>query len=727
MNGGGSASEPGERLTGVVERVTYHNAENGFCVLRIRLRGHRDLETLIGHAPSVTVGEYVSAIGEWVIDREHGRQFKAARLSILPPNTTVGIEKYLASGLIRGIGPIFAKRLVNAFGTDVFSVIETTPGRLREIDGIGETRAQRIVAGWADQRVIRDIMVFLHANGVSTSRAVRIFKTYGQDAIDLIKENPYRLARDIKGIGFVSADAIAGNMGIEPTSLIRARAGISHALMEAVGEGHCGLPRGDLIPLAVKLLGIPEPIIEQALGLEIVEGTVTEDTLDAEPADFLTALYRAEAAIAKRLLSLREGRPPWPAIETEKALPWVQARLAVQLSESQREAVRLALQSKVMVITGGPGVGKTTLVKSILTILGAKRLKVALCAPTGRAAKRLSETTGGEAKTIHRLLEVNPRSGRFTRNENHPLDCDLLVADECSMIDVPLMHALLRAVPPQAAILLVGDVDQLPSVGPGQVLADIIDSGAVALVRLTEVFRQAAESRIIVNAHRINHGQMPEWEARPGSDFYFIVAEDPEDVVRKIIAVVKARIPNQFGFDPIRDIQVLCPMNRGVTGARALNMSLQAVLNPAAPGIERFGWRFAVGDKVMQTENDYDKEVFNGDIGFIRSLDEDNQELLIDFDGRGVPYPFADLDQLALAYATTIHKSQGSEYPAVVIPVTMQHYVMLKRKLVYTGVTRGRKLVVLIGQKKALAAAVKSADAGRRWSKLAGWLRTRST
>jgi len=727
MSDDSPASPRAETLAGLVERVTYHNAENGFCVLRIKVRGHKQLETLIGHAPSVTVGEYASAIGEWVIDREHGRQFKAGQLRVLPPTTEVGIERYLASGLIRGIGPAYAQRLVKAFGTEVFSVIEATPAKLREIEGIGEVRARRIVEGWADQRVIRDIMIFLHANRVSTSRAVRIFKTYGQNAIDMVKENPYRLARDIKGIGFLSADTIARNMGIEPTSILRARAGISHALMDAVSDGHCGLPRKDLIPLAVKLLEIPEAIIEEALALEIVEGTVIEDTLDEEPAVFLATLYRAERAIATRLLALLKATTPWPPIDPDKALPWVQEKLAVQLSESQRQAVRLALQSKVLVITGGPGVGKTTLVKSILTIVGAKRLRVALCAPTGRAAKRLSDSTGLKAKTIHRLLEVNPQSGGFTRDEDNPLDCDLLVADECSMVDVPIMHALLKAVPQRAALLLVGDVDQLPSVGPGQVLTDIIDSGAVPVVRLTEVFRQAAASQIIVNAHRINHGQMPEWDAPPGSDFYFIATEQPEEVVNKILTVVKERIPRQFGLHPVRDIQVLCPMNRSATGARALNMSLQAVLNPDAPGVEKFGWRYAVGDKVMQTENDYDKEVFNGDIGFIQSVDTDNHELVIDFEGRAVHYPFSDLDRLTLAYATTVHKSQGSEYPAVVIPLTMQHYMMLRRNLVYTGVTRGRQLVVLIGQKKAMAMAVKSGDAGRRWSKLAARLRAAAT
>jgi exodeoxyribonuclease V alpha subunit len=715
-----------EQITGLVERVTFHSPESGFCVLRVKVKGQRDLVTIVGHAPSIAPGEYITAGGAWFTDRDHGLQFKATFLRVTPPTTLEGIEKYLGSGMIRGIGPNYSRRLVQAFGETVFEIIEQKPHRLREVPGIGPIRAGRITASYADQKVIREIMVFLHSHGVSTSRAVRIFKTYGADAIAIVSKNPYRLARDIRGIGFRSADTIAQKLGIETTALTRARAGVSHTLMEAMSEGHCGLPRESLLPMAEKLLEIPENIIEQALDLELEEAEVVEDSLGQRRTIFLTSLYRAEQNIASKLHSLLQGRLPWPVIDPEKALPWVERKLNIRLAESQREAVRLALKSKVVVITGGPGVGKTTLVNAILTILRVKQVQVALCAPTGRAAKRLSESTRLEAKTIHRLLEVDPKQGGFSRNERNPLGCDLLVVDESSMVDVSLMHALLRALPSRSALILVGDVDQLPSVGPGQVLADVITSGLIPVVRLTEVFRQAAESRIIISAHRINQGLMPELGngKNTHTDFYFIEAADPEDAARKILHVAKHRIPQQFGFDPVRDIQVLCPMNRGVCGARTLNGQLQATLNPSGePRVERFGWTYGAGDKVMQIENDYDKEVYNGDIGLVSAIEPDAQELIIDFDSRQVVYGFDELDHLVLSYATTIHKSQGSEYPVVLVPLVMQHYLMLKRNLIYTAVTRGKQLVVLIGQKKALAIAVKGHQTDQRWSKLADWLR----
>jgi exodeoxyribonuclease V alpha subunit len=713
-----------EVFAGLVERVTFHNEDNGFCVLRVKARGKREPITVVGHAAVISAGEFIQASGEWANDRTHGVQFRARFLKTMSPTTTEGIEKYLGSGMIRGIGPAYARKLVRAFGAQVFDVIEAEPHRLREVAGIGPKRADGIAMGWAEQRAIREIMIFLHANGVGTSRAVRIYKTYGADAIQVISEDPYRLARDIRGIGFKTADALAMKLGIDKTAMIRARAGISFALTEALDEGHCGLPRDELLPLAVKLLEIPDTLVLDALRLELDAGQVIADQVEGRDCVFLGGLYHAERSIADRLRSLLRGSLPWQSIDAEKAIPWVEARTVLALAASQKTAIHAALRSKVMVITGGPGVGKTTLVNSILRILAAKNVRLLLCAPTGRAAKRMTETTGHEAKTIHRLLEINPKTGGFRKNEESPLDCDLLVVDETSMVDVVLMNSLLKAVADHSAVLFVGDIDQLPPVGPGQALADIIASGAVPVVRLTEVFRQAAQSQIVQSAHRINSGQMPDLSApRDATDFYFVEASGPDIAITRLIELVKERIPRRFGFDPLRDIQVLCPMNRGGLGARSLNVELQRALNPRGdPKVEKFGTTFAIGDKVMQIENDYDKEVYNGDIGYVEAIDLELGEMTIAFDGRPVAYAFGELDQIVLAYATTIHKSQGSEYPAVVIPVSTQHYMMLQRNLLYTGVTRGKRLVILLGQKKAVAIAVKNVSGRRRWSKLREWL-----
>ncbi|WP_237481895.1 SF1B family DNA helicase RecD2 [Lichenibacterium dinghuense] len=720
-----ATSAPTENLAGLVERVTFHNEENGFCVLRLKARGQRDLVTVIGHAAMIAAGEWVQAAGTWTNDRTHGLQFRANFLKATAPTTLDGIEKYLGSGMIRGIGPAYAKRLVHAFGEAVFDVIEADPSRLREVEGIGPVRAKRIAAGWAEQKVVREIMLFLHAHGVGTSRAVRIYKTYGAEAVATITENPYRLARDIRGIGFKTADQVAMRLGIAKDAMVRVRAGVSYALAEAMDEGHCGLPEGDLLRTGAELLDVTAERLTAALALELADGAVVADTVGERRCVFLAGLYHAERDIAERLRSLAAGEAPWPVIDTEKAVPWLEGRAGITLAPSQREALRLAGASKALVITGGPGVGKTTLVNSILKMLVAKSVNVALCAPTGRAAKRLTESTGVEAKTIHRLLETDPKNGGFKRDEANPLGCDLLVVDETSMVDVLLMRALLRALPPRAGLLLVGDVDQLPSVGPGQVLADVIGSGVVPVVRLTEVFRQAATSRVIVNAQRINAGKMPEPTPAGAerSDFYVVDAAEPEIAMAKVLSVVRERIPRAFGLDPVRDVQVLCPMNRGGVGARSLNVELQRVLNP--PGevrVERFGWIYGPGDKVMQVENDYDKEVYNGDLGIVARIDAEANELVATFDGREVVYGFGELDALVLAYATTVHKAQGSEYPAVVIPVMTQHYAMLARNLLYTGVTRGKRLVILVGQRKAIAMAVRNGGQRRRWSKLGEWL-----
>ena len=716
--------QPIEALAGTVERVTFHNAENGFCVLRVQARGKRDLVTVVGHAPAIGAGEWVTATGIWFSDRTHGLQFKANVLKATPPTGVEGIEKYLASGQMRGIGPAMAKRIVAAFGEDTFEIIEANPERLQEVSGIGPWRASKIVAGWAEQKAVREIMIFLHAHGVGTARAVRIFKTYGHEAIKIMTENPYRLARDVRGIGFRTADAIAAKLGVEKTSPHRLRAGVSFALQSATDEGHCGLPVEMLITLAQKLLEVEAALIRTAVAEELQGEDVLSDTVDGETCIFLKGLHGAERAIAERLTARASGTAPWPAIDLERALPWVEGKTGKILSPSQRDAVGLVLASKVAVMTGGPGVGKTSTLDTILRILVAKGVRVLLAAPTGRAAKRMTEQTGMEAKTIHRLLEIDPKHGGFSRHEENPLDCDLLVVDETSMVDVPLMNALTKAIPNRAGLLLVGDVDQLPSVGPGQVLSDIISSGQIPVARLTEVFRQAAESQIVVNAHRINHGQMPQPpKAGESSDFYTIEIAEPEEGVAKLIEVVTNRIPRRFGLDATKDVQVLCPMNRGVLGARNLNHELQRVLNPNPPAtIERFGWRFSPGDRVMETQNDYDRDVFNGDLGTVDRIDNDEAAIVVLFDEREVIYPFGELDTLVPAFATTIHKSQGSEYPAVVIPVTTQHYTMLARNLLYTGVTRGKQLVVLVGQKKAISIAVRGGQAKRRWTKLREWL-----
>ena len=710
-----------EVLAGLTERVTYHHEESGFCVLRMKARGHRELITLIGHSATIAAGEWVTASGEWVNDHTHGQQFKARFLRTSAPTSLDGIEKYLGSGMIRGIGPIYAKKLVRVFGEKVFDVIEAEPDRLREVEGIGPVRASRITAAWSEQKIVREIMVFLHSHGVGTARAVRIYKTYGADAVQVMTENPYRLARDIRGIGFKTADAIAMKLGIEKTAMVRVRAGISYALTEAMDEGHCGLPTDELVPLAEKLLEVPGELVRTALDLELTEGTVIADRVGETACVFLAGLHHAERTIAERLMRLANGALPWPWIDPDKALPWVEQRIGLALAATQVAAIRLALTSKVLVMTGGPGVGKTTIVKAILRILSAKGVSLLLCAPTGRAAKRMTEATGYEAKTIHRLLEVDPKGGGFKRGDDHPLDCDLLVVDETSMVDVMLMQALVKAVPDKAAVLIVGDIDQLPSVGPGQVLADVIASGAVPVVRLTEVFRQAARSRIVTSAHRINQGSMLDLGASDSdSDFYFVQADDPETAVSRIIELVKTRIPKRFGLDPIRDIQVLCPMNRGGAGARSLNIELQAALNPAGDrNVQRFGWTFAPGDKVMQIENDYDKEVYNGDIGYINNVNPDEGELTASFDGRASTYGFR---------ARYAGAGLCREEPGLGIPRCGHSGddAMQQPNLLYTGVSRGKKLVVLVGQKKAVAIAIRNVSGRRRWSKLHEWLCRRS-
>ena len=712
-----------ETIEGQIERVTFFNEQNGFAVLRVHVRGQRDLVTVLGSLPSVNGGEWLLAKGDWVRDPEHGLQFRAESLAAQTPTSREGIEKYLGSGLIKGIGPVLAKKLVTKFGEKVFEIIDGHSARLEEVDKVGPERRRRIKAAWSEQKVVREIMVFLHAHGASASRAVRIYKTYGDQAIEVVRANPYQLARDIHGIGFKTADGIAARLGITPESPLRAAAGLRHALHEAGKDGHCGLPEADLVSQTAALLEIDETIARDALARSLASKEVERETTGGETLVYLPGMRHAEAGIARRIAALAEQPSAFPSIDLDSAVPWYEAKAGRQLSPTQRGALAQLLRSRVFIITGGPGVGKTTLLDAVLSILRAKKVRCRLCAPTGRAAQRLAEATGLEARTIHRLLEFGPGGKGFLRNEQNPIDGDLLVVDECSMVDVPLMHALLRALPPAASLLLVGDVDQLPSVGPGLVLRHLIESCRVPTARLTEVFRQAAESRIITNAHRINAGDLPDIEPGTGdtSDFYYIERDEPERIAQTLAELVGKRIPQKWDFHSTRDIQVLCPTNRGPIGARQLNARLQETLNPARPEdttTEKFGWQFRPRDKVIQTQNNYDKEVYNGDLGFVERIDPEESELTVRFDSRTVVYAFAELDELSPAYAITIHKSQGSEFPAVVIPLAMSQYLLLQRNLLYTGITRGRKLVVIVGQRRALGTAVRQQSSGSRHSGL---------
>ena len=711
-----------EEITGLIERVTFHHEETGFAVLRVKAHGHAELVTVVGSLPSVHAGQWLHAAGRWVRDREHGLQLKADTLQCTEPTSREGIEKYLGSGLVKGIGPVYARKLVEKFGEAVFSIIEQQSARLEEIGGIGPERRRKIKSAWAEQKVIRDIMVFLHSHGVGTGRAVRIYKTYGEEAVEKVRANPYALARDIPGIGFRTADTIARRLGIPADSLLRAGAALAHLLAQAMDQGHAALPRRELIEAGAGLLEVATERVEEALARQMAARELVRETVEGEELIYLPPLLRAEVGIA-RWMRDHAGLPPnLPPLDEEKALAWCQQQTGKSLAPQQREALGQILRSRVTIVTGGPGVGKTTLLDSVLRILRAREVRCLLCAPTGRAARRLSETTGLEARTIHRLLEYAPASGGFTRNEHRPLDTDLLVVDETSMVDLRLMDHLLRAMPQAAHLVLVGDIDQLPSVGPGMVLRHLIECGRLPVVRLTEVFRQAARSQIITTAHRVNQGLMPE-PPQAGSDFHFIERQEPEAIAATLAKVVRERIPRKWGFDPLREIQILCPMNRGALGTRGLNPMLQNLLNPRRGGgaavVEKFGWEFRPGDKVMQTRNNYDKEVYNGDIGRVSGIDPEERELRVSYEGREVVYDFGELDELTPAYAITVHKSQGSEFPVVVIPLAMAHFLLLQRNLIYTGITRGRRLVVVIGQRKAFEMAVRNHATARRYSGLA--------
>jgi exodeoxyribonuclease V alpha subunit len=707
---------PADGLSGLVERITFRSEDTGFSVLKVKVKGRRDLVPVVGTVAAVSPGEWITAEGRWERNRDHGMQLRAASIRCQAPTSLEGIGKYLGSGLIKGIGPVYAKKLVDKFGEKVFDIIENSSARLQEVEGIGAGRRQQIKSAWAEQRVVRDIMVFLHSHGISTSRALRVYKLYGEDAIARVRANPYLLARDIPGIGFKSADAVGEKLGFEHDSILRARGGLRHILAEATGEGHTALPRAILLGETARLLGVDEDVVRGALDREVADGQLVTEDIAGQAMVFLPALRAAENVIAETILRLARQPPSYPALDFERAVAWVQERTGKVLSPSQHEALRGVLGSRLVVVTGGPGVGKTTLLDSLLKILAAKKVRFRLCAPTGRAAKRMGESTGEPALTIHRLLEYLPAGG-FKRGAGNPLDTDLLVVDEFSMVDVPLMASLCRALPPRGSLVLVGDPDQLPSVGPGSVLSDLLATGAVPSVRLTEIFRQAEASHIVRAAHDIRHGRIPADEGKKGADFAFIHREEPEEIARLVLRLVREEIPKRLRLDPVRDVQVLAPMHRGSLGIRQLNADLQAALNPPRPDraeVERFGVKFRVGDKILQTRNNYDKEVFNGDIGRIVSVDHEAREVVAEMDGRRVAYDFGELDEVEPAYAISIHKSQGSEFPAVVLPLAMQHFMLLQRNLLYTAVTRGKQLVVVAGQRKALATAVRQNETRHR-------------
>jgi exodeoxyribonuclease V alpha subunit len=714
-------------IEGVLDRIAFASEESAWSVVKLVMAGQHDVVTAVGNLLGVQPGESLRLSGQWTTDKKYGLQFRVDSYVTVKPATLVGIEKYLGSGLVPGVGKVMAERLVKHFGLQTLEVIDQRPDRLHEVEGIGPVRSERITKAWIEQRRIKDVMLFLQSHGVSTTYGVRIYKAYGDRAIAVVKDNPYQLAIDIYGIGFAGADKIAQQLGISPTSPKRAQAGILHVLSTFADAGHVFVPSAELVASATQILDIDTRIIEQAM-IDLAAGGLVVRERSGHGGDdgivYLTSLHTAEASAAGRIRLLLETAARPIRIDIDRAIAWFEEQQNIQLADEQRQAIRKAATSKLLVVTGGPGTGKTTLVNGIIRILEKKGRRILLAAPTGRAAKRMAETTGREAKTIHRLLEFNPKKFGFDRDITNPLEADVLILDEASMIDIVLAHNVLKALPPHAQLVLVGDIDQLPSVGPGSVLADVIRSGVADVVRLRHIFRQAHESLIVVNAHRVNEGRMPELAAEGATaDFFFIERNDPEEIAATLKALVRQHIPQKFGFDPVDDIQVLTPMQRGLLGVANVNTELQALLNPAGDSVVRGSRMLRVGDKVMQIRNDYDRSVYNGDIGRLRSIDPVEQKVEVAFDGRAVSYDYADLDELALAYACSIHKSQGSEYPCIVMPVHTQHYLMLQRNLLYTGITRGKRLVVLVGSKRALALAVKNETTAERHTMLSERLR----
>ncbi len=708
-------------MTGSVERVIFHNAENGYTVLRFLPTGAKDSQSVVGHMLNPQAGTQLRIKGTWVSNSRFGKQVHIESHEEVLPATTDGIRLYLGSGLIKGVGPSMAERIVRAFGTETLQILDNEPERLLSIRGIGKKSLAQIITGWHEHRGIRDLMLFLQPHGITANYAVRIFRHYGPEALSIVQENPYRLAIDIRGIGFVSADAAAEKLGFDKEHPLRAQAGVLYILSKCSDDGHVYMPKDLLVNMTSEQLEITYALVEDAIKGLVFEERLVLETLDGEEGVFLRLYYHYETKIAFYLQRILHSPKSVHFTEPDALVDSVIARLPLTLAVEQVEAVRTITRTKVMVLTGGPGTGKTTIINTILHVFNKVHAKILLAAPTGRAAKRMAETTKCEAKTIHRLLEYSPHEDGFARNEDNPLVCSLLVVDEASMMDTMLLYHLLKAVPLGATVLFVGDVHQLPSVGPGNVLHDIMESRAVSVVELTEIFRQSAESAIICNAHLINKGEVPSLESNKErlSDFYFIHQQEPEKAAAMVVDLVKNHIPRRFGLDPIHDIQVLTPMHKGAVGSGNLNTLLQQALIPQnTPYIQRGERVFRLHDKVMQIRNNYDKDVFNGDIGRIILLDSKERQLTVCIDERNIPYDFDELDEIVPAYAISIHKSQGSEYPAVIIPLMTQHYMLLQRNLVYTGVTRGKKLVVLVGESKALHMAVNNNRMRKRNTRL---------
>ena len=726
------AEEAQETVEGTVKSVVYHNDENGYTVLHVELPSGFALRqlneiTVVGKAQAVWEGEEVSATGSWVTDKVHGRQFKADSIVCVAPKSLVGIERYLASGLIKGVGKVLAKRIVDTFGENTLHVLSHQSARLREVPKLGRAKIEQIRASWHANETLRENMIFGQTYGISIAKMTKIVRRYGPDAIAIVKADPYKLCRDIWGIGFATADRIALSVGIPKDSMLRARATISYTLeTEAEDGGHCWTFENDLLLHANELTEIPTEVLGEALEKEIAEGRVVAEKSEGAPAPdpdaaswaerhdataprriYLRSLWWAERQTARHVRRIRDAAPGFRPVDAPKAVAWWEARAGFTLAAQQTTALERCLGSKFSIITGGPGVGKTTIIRALVDIYSARRLRVVLAAPTGRAAKRMTESVGAPAQTIHRLLKWNPATNKFTFDEENPLEGDVFVFDETSMIDVQLANNLLSAVPSSAVVVWVGDTDQLPSVGAGSVLGDLIKSGVVASTRLDHIFRQDAGGLIVTNAHHVNAGEP--LEVRTGdTDFYFVRCEDPEQCLRRAIEFMTTRIPRKFGLDPLQDVQVLTPMRRNLLGTENLNVELQKALNPTGAAIVRGGTTFRVGDRVMQLRNNYDKDVYNGDVGFVKAVDASDRSLVVAFDGRPVRYDAGDLDELVLAYATTIHKSQGSEYPAVIVLVHTQHYVMLQRNLLYTAITRGKRLVLLIGVPYAVSRAIET-------------------